>query len=470
VKRLVAYRILRYDEREKAYTAHPLVRNHYLALLTAGDPSTVSGQAAARDAHARIKDYYLELAGDVPQYPTLDDLAPLIEVVHHACRAGVYDEAWQVYWERIAQRDRFVVVHQLGAYESDLALILEFFPGGDAAQEPQISDPRAKSWILNAVGFRLMSLGRLGEAVRFYERAVAAYLAEDNWSYASIGYQNLAELHAALGALDASAEAAREALVLARRAENKGDERTSLAHQAWADHLRGDLETAAAAFQRVEKLEQEIDSTKRYAYRTDGIKHADHLRRTARSTGSRQAADYARRVSEANLDICEQARWPDDLSRSRRVLGDLDADEGHHDSAGAHYDQALKIARGITRRDVLIEALLARGRWAARHHSDLTGLRDLSGLEQAFADLNEALGYAVEGGYRIYEADTRVALAWARLASALRQAQGDFLARAEALRRAQDEAERARQMSVEMGYHWGQVDAAEVLAALESAR
>lgn len=50
-----------------------------------------------------------------------------------------------------------------------------------------------------------------------------------------------------------------------------------------------------------------------------------------------------------------------------------------------------------------------------------------------------------------------MALAWAHLTS------GDPS-------RAKAEAERARQMSAEMGYHWGQVDVAEVLAALESAR
>ena len=37
----------------------------------------------------------------------------------------------------------------------------------------------------------------------------------------------------------------------------------------------------------------------------------------------------------------------------------------------------------------------------------------------AFSDLNEALDYAVNSGYRIYEADIRVALAWAYLAEAL---------------------------------------------------
>jgi len=45
-------------------------------------------------------------------------------------------------------------------------------------------------------------------------------------------------------------------------------------------------------------------------------------------------------------------------------------------------------------------------------------------------------------------------LAWAHLAA------GDT-------NRARQEAERAQRMSADMGYHWGQVDAAEVLAALD---
>jgi len=59
----------------------------------------------------------------------------------------------------------------------------------------------------------------------------------------------------------------------------------------------------------------------------------------------------------------------------------------------------------------------------------------------------------VDGGYRIYEADIRMGLAWAHLAAGDRQA-------------ARAEAERAQRMSADMSYHWGQVDAAEVLAAV----
>jgi tetratricopeptide (TPR) repeat protein len=342
---------------------------------------------------------------------------------------------------------------------------LEFFPNSDATKEPLVSDPADRRFILNRVGFCLMSLGRLAEAPTFFERYVAGNIAAEDWRNASRGYQNLADLHAHLGDLPASADAAAQALALARRAENKGEELTSLARQAWAAHLRGDLEAAGAAFQQAEALGREIDPTKSYRYSIDGIWHADHLRRAGDPA-------YARRVTEANLEICERNRWPKSISQCHRVLGDLDADAGDREGARAHYDRALHLARGITYRPALIEALLASGRWAARH-ADLTGTPNLSGLglDTAFADLGEALAYATDSGYRIYEADTRIALAWAHLSPLTptdrpRSAPSPPEGRGENLRQARAEAERARQMSVEMGYHWGRVDAEEVLEVI----
>jgi len=78
-------------------------------------------------------------------------------------------------------------------------------------------------------------------------------------------------------------------------------------------------------------------------------------------------------------------------------------------------------------------------------------------INDAFTDLNEALNYAVEGGYRIYEADIRVALAWAYLANGEKE-------------KAKQSAQRALQMSQEMGYHWGKVDGEEVLERMNASR
>jgi tetratricopeptide (TPR) repeat protein len=436
IKRLESYRILRYEPHLRRYMTHPLISAHYLALLT------MSGRIQTQDAHDHIKDYYLNFAGDIPYNPTLEDLAPLIEMVHHACRAGAYDEADNVRWQRIHQSGRFVLTRELGAYEAALSSALEFFPGGDKSQEPQVTDPRRKHLILNEVGYCLMSLGQLSEAIPLFKRSFAAALKMEDWTGASRSYQNLAQLYTYNGPVVAIEDTARIALTLARRAQDPmtraWDEMYSLVYQAWAAHLGGDLESASMMFQEAEPLVQKVTSQFRFLYGRRGIRHTDHLLRIGE-------VSYARDVAEANLAICERYRWTADLSRSHRALGDLDADTGQHKSAHEHYDKALKIARDISRRDALIEALLARGRWAARH------LRDPA---LAFGDLNEALGYAGDGGYRLYEAEIRIELAGAHLAA------GDPLA-------ARAEAEYAHRKSVEMGYYWGQVDAEEVLAALD---
>jgi tetratricopeptide (TPR) repeat protein len=431
VSRLANYRLIRHDEHEKSYTTHPLIRNHYLTLFTKGDPSQ------EKAAHEQVKDYYLSIAEDTPQYPTLDDLKPLIEVVHHACQAGAYDEAFSVSDKRIDQHERNVLMWEIGAYETMLSLMLEFFPNNDVRKEPQVIRPSDKSWIINSVGMCLMTLGRLSEAIPVYERANVMDAERQDWHNASITYQNLARLHASLGALEASAEAARQGLDFAHRADNKNDEERATGGYAWILHLLGKTKVAKDFFERSENLEQVMNKSRRYLYSIGGIMHADHLRCTGES-------DYARRVTEANMQICERNHWFDDASRSHRVLGNLDSDSGNHESARVHYESALKIARSISDRAVLVEALLARGSFLAKHMMD---------ANPAFSDLNEALGYCVESGYRIYEADVRVALAWANLAISNQQS-------------AKAEAERALQMSNEMGYHWGKVDAKEVLKAI----
>jgi ATP/maltotriose-dependent transcriptional regulator MalT len=210
-----------------------------------------------------------------------------------------------------------------------------------------------------------------------------------------------------------------------------------LAHLGWATYLQGNLKTADEAFQKAEALEPKIDPNKRYLYSMWGAYHADYLIRI-------KNLDYGRQITEANLEICQRGCWVDSISRCYRILGNLDADAGQHGNAREHYNEALKIARSISKRPVLIEALLARGRWAARQGE----------VAAARSDLEEALNYACAGGYRIYEADIRIALAWMHLANHNYPA-------------AKAEAQKAQLMSDVMGYHWGRVDADEVLQALE---
>ncbi|MGV8174557.1 MAG: hypothetical protein ACP5OU_02515 [Methanothrix sp.] len=431
VKRLIDYRILRHERVSGLYTTHPLIRAHYFTLLTKGQ------RGQAEEAHKQIKDYYLDRAEGMPDKPGLDDLAPLIEVVHHACQCGAYDDAFSIFWDRIDRGSESYMTHKLGAWETELEIMREFFPGGGTSQEPLVSSLRDKSWILNEVGRCLHNTGSGNLSDSFYERALAIDLPSGELAGASVKYQNLSVLYSLRGDLARSLKAAGQALKLARTAGEKTDERDSLAYQAWVYHLKDDLELASQYFHDAESLNKEIYYLDMYAYSLRRIRYADHLRCIGK-------ANDARNVTQANLEICERNNWPDAKSRCHRVLADLSADAGEQDKARESYDRALKFARSISHRRVLIEALLGRGLW----HGKI-----MKGHAAALSDLTEALEYARAGGYRLYEADARIGLAWAHLVA------GDKAA-------ARAEADYARRMSQEMGYCWGKKDADKVLAVI----
>lgn len=394
--------------------------------------------------------YYLAIAGEMPETPTLEDLASLIEAVHHACRAGEYDEAYPILRQDINKGDRFLLPDELGAWDTYLVLMLEFFPDGDTSCAPQISSAEDKSTLLHEIGFCMVSLGRLSEGPPFYNRAITIYKSIEKWRQASRSYSNLMELYAYLGKLDFSTDAVCEELKLARIIEDKNQEIIALSDQALVTSLRGDLELAGKAFRQAEELQRNIQPQVRHLSRLEGIKHADYLRRSGN-------AAYAQRITALNLKVCVNNGWRNNISRCHRVLGDLDSGSGQFESAHTHYDKALKIARNIVSRVVLIEVLLSRGRWFARYKHDASS---------AFNDLNEALDYTVNSGYRIYETDIRIALAWAYLAKASVPHISSENKNA-ALANAWTQADRAQRMSRRMGYYWGQVDAEKVMRKLE---
>ena len=416
---------------ESHYGMHPLIREHYLELLDKKE------QAPVMRLHHHIASYYLEIGGELPESPTVRDLQPFVEAVHHTCMTGNYDEADRIRWEYIDQGDRHVLVSNLAANETQLSLLLEFFEGYDTSKEPMVSNPVIKGSILNDLGICLMSLGRLNEAKPFYERSLALFRSVGELRDISTATNNLSLLHMQLGELDASRDTAMKAAEIAQQLGNKQREVVACATQAWTAHLFGDLEEANHLFENAEVIQSEFDP-RPYLYSLRGTQHADHLLKIG-------DIDNSRRIAEMNLTVCEAHNWPVDISRCYRALGDLEAENEEEDrDFSYYYDKAVEIARSLSQKDVLIEALIARGRSAL----------EISDLNAAISDLAEALDHALSGGYRLYEADIRLGLARAYLAS------GDITF-------ARQEAERARVMSEQMRYHWGEMDANKIITELD---
>lgn len=422
---------LRYDSTSQSYAMQPLIRERFVTRWSEKEPERL------RALHERIQRYYLTVPSELPFRPSVEDLRPLAEALYHACRAGRYDDAYGIFVDRIYQGKRRLLVNELGAWEAALAMLAEFFPDRDTSREPEIQNREAKVWVLNETGLALSVLGRLRASAASYQRSSTIAIEAENWRGASTASYNLAQIHEWRGELSDGLTASIRAAEFANRSAEEKPLWISLGHQAWISGLMGRSTEAGVIFQDAQKLRRKLLPRRPYLTGLVGIWYADYLRRHGK-------IKEAYTVTKANRVLSRRYRWSNELSRCHRVLGDLRADAKIQEAARMHYDKAIEIARTISNRTVLIEALLARGRWAAKAERN---------IRLALTDLPEALEQAVTGGFRIYEADVRIALAWAHLASG-KVAEGSA------------EARRAQSMSQEMEYHWGKVDSVEVLSKL----
>ena len=428
VEQLVKYRILRFNPQNNSYTTHPLIRNHYLKLLE-------QNPLKARKAHEKIRNYYFLIANSKPIKLTLDGLQPQIELVHHSCQAGDYNKAWSIYWENLEKQNRHILTGVLCAYDTTLEVLKSFFPNNDFYQQPLIDSKHSKCKILEKIGFCLTSLGHLTEAKKIYKSAKKTALSLNNWHQAIIAYHQLAEIQVHLGKLNLSKKILDIAFSLVQQKGSRWLKMESLVYQGRIAYLKGQLDVADNFFEQAKELQRQIDFNYdiNHLYSWRGIWYVEYLIRLGDLA-------YAQAIAEENLDICQKKKWFNLIGKCHRIIGDITAAREQNDSAGEHYDMALKIARRVNRKDSLIEALIARGKWSLRWDE----------IKSAKNDLNEALNYSLSSSYHLYELDIRLALAW------LDFKQGNPI-------EAKSNAEWVNTISKNINYHWGQVDSAKLL-------
>ncbi|MBB5102400.1 trypsin-like peptidase domain-containing protein [Streptomyces spectabilis] len=393
---LVDARVVRRDQDGRVST-HPLVRAYFAASVSPVDTVRL---------HTWAKGYYLRVAEASAEPPTtLEGLDPLIEAVHHSCRSGAYAEAYALVTHALYAGDRGLMTRELNAYDMVLACLADFFPRGDVRREPHTADglPQMRGWLLHEVATSLQMLGRLWEAVATLRRAEAAFRGLGRHHQAAISCQNRVELHFALGQLTTAEGAITHAYELAGRAQDREDELVAETLHGTLCHYRGQDAEAEHAFASALRLAREFTPIP-LLYGWSGIHYAEHLRATGRPRA-------ARRVLEANLEICRRARWTADEAVSLIGLGELALDGARRSGAAGRraalaegrtrIEAAHTLAQSTTRRDVLIRSLLARSRLASAANKP----------SLAREEATQALSLAYSGGYRIAEVEARLALA-----------------------------------------------------------
>ncbi len=425
---LVDWRLISCDEKKTLYTTHPLIKSYFESDFSEKDRKL---------CHKRIYQYFGEHAPERAE--TLEEMQPLFEQVYHGCAAGLYDEVNNnIRREKIWRWNEKYIVHKLGAWETALSLLKNFFPEGDFSKIPLVDRKEDQSFLLNEAGLALLSTGRPKEAEELLIRKTNMQIEDKDWENASVGYRNLADLQFQTGEIEAGLDSAKKALEMSEKARSYEDIMSSKPYLGWILHLLGKSEEAEKEFKEADELEVKMGGYRLYSLR--GVQYADFLI-------SMERIDESFELTKQNLEICQKNNLLNDISRCYRCLGAIERIRGNKKQAKEHLENALEIARKVGMTFIEIEALLERGRLNL----------DIEKYEEAIGDAEQVLKICGRTGFRFYEPGAEIVLAKGQLA--LKE-----------FEESKTNARTAYEKAIGMKYRWAEGDAAHLLGEIALAR
>ena len=140
-----------YDQAEDCFDFHPILRSFLYDGLT--DKNA---------AHERAIEYFQALP-EKEKVVTLEDLAPVIELFHHLTGLGKFDEACEIYRDRLSS----TLYYQLANYSLIIELLQALFPDGED-RPSALTKEADQAWILNTLANAYTLSGQPGKAVPLY--------------------------------------------------------------------------------------------------------------------------------------------------------------------------------------------------------------------------------------------------------------------------------------------------------------
>lgn len=376
--------LLQHDRSTQRFDLHPIVRRY--AYDRMGNPERTS-------THEQLRDYFAAVPAP-NQVKTIADLAPVIELYHHMVRSGQYDEARQLFYDRL----RKPLYYQLGAYLLQIELLRALFSQGED-HPPQLQDKRNQAWTLNELAKSYSLNGQPAQAVPLFEQAAAMAEKQEDKGNLAIGLGNLAYQQLSIGSLQAAETNLRRQIALCQETENEFVEAVGYAELGrllvfrglWAD-AETEFTEALRLFERTHVVQY---SGVAWAYRA--------LSALLQVRAGEEQAVAALVAAGRSLELADETAhtqypYARDYVRSHWLLGAAHRVNHHLDESDHHLNEALTRCRAINSVEPEADILL-----------DLARLRlDQNQPEEALRLATEAQEIAQRSGYVLQEADVQL--------------------------------------------------------------
>ncbi|MCO5195907.1 MAG: hypothetical protein M9930_21825, partial [Anaerolineae bacterium] len=357
------------------YDLHPIVRKYAYARLA--NPAAT---------HEQLASYF----NDVPQpdqVRSMADLQPTIELYHHLARAEQYDEACDLFYDRLATP----LYYQLGAYQTCIELLHVLFPDGED-QLPRLSNERDQGWTLNALANSYSLSGQPAAAIPLFEQHNAIREKQDDKRNLAVGLGAIASVAQMLtGMLAGAAENLQRSIALCREIEDREKEGTGHYELGRVLALSGQWTQGEEEFSQGLEIKKETRHLQAqgivWAYRAEA----------ALLQGQADTAAEAAREALRLADEDARTRYPHerDYVECYWLLGWAALAQQQFDDAQRHLDTALRRCRAINMVDHEPRILLAHARLAVARAKP----------QQALDFLQEAQTIAERAGYVLDLAD-----------------------------------------------------------------
>lgn len=358
------------------YDLHPIVRRYAYDRLR--------GKVGV---HTHLC-YYFEsiLAPDVNEGLSIEDLIPIIELYHHTARAGLYDEALNLFQTHLHSP----LFYRFGAYQICIALVRALFPDGEG-RPPRLIKEVNQAWALNALAISYTVSGQPRNAVRLYALTNTLNEKQGNKESIAIGLGNIASSQIVLGELAAAETNLQRSIELLHEIGAKRGESIwhlelgrLLVYRSAFDEAAGELEILTRYWERTSDSQAICVGETYYALRALLMNDA-----RAALVAVQHASEFWKVYAEEIYPIER------DLVRIEWLWGAALVMEGKDlNAANAHLTEALTRCRRINLVDLEPDILLAWARW---YRARGTG-------REALAYAEEALAIADRCEYRLAQA------------------------------------------------------------------
>lgn len=405
-----------WDKRANRYDLHPLVRGVVWSGL---------GDDARRGVYTGLHAHFeaVPMIDDYLKVNSLEDLTPAIELYNTLIGLGRYNEACDLFYERLDK----ATLYRLSASRQRVELLELLFPAGQG-ELPRLKgqNNQAYTLIVLATGYQLS--GQSGRAAALYRRANTIYSETKKEGYLSTGLTRLSYTLQVSGALCESESAARHALIITRRQDDGFQEEAvsmyilglTLAARGLANESKSALHRGLSMFIARSNSSGECLVNSNLAQRALWL---------GEFAGARSLADRA-------WELAHVWSYEHDLIRAARAQGEAALGLDDLATADERLHHALTRARMVNLVQEELPALVALAELRQRQ-GDLKAAREL---------LDDVWEAAERGPYPLVHAD-----AWCVLAE-VERGEGKIEKAIEAARKAY---ELAWCDGPPFAYHWG---------------